>query len=393
MTLGGDARVFNPVKQSFEYDKEGIFTKRWVPEVRVFESLENVFQAWTATPEALAMAGLTDNIMVTSPLKHVIFNVERRIGQQPSQRNASPDSDTLSAASRDDPPGESQGRGRGGGRSGRSGGGGGRGGRGGRAGGGGGGGGNSNQNNLGGNGALPTGSQDLRGSDRGRGGFTNHALNGGHTASTFNNGRFGNGSRAQSQARGTGRIIRGADGRIHIEPWRADMSTGSSPPTQNRARGNNRANNSSWRGCNRGGSSHSDWRGSGQGQNRPGRQQHNSRARPQNQHQSQPPAQYHNQMSGYPSDGGFNYHNPAGMNPFMQQPMGQAFEAYPSAQNFAMPWGAFGQWPPMGAYMEQQQQQQPVPPQQGQEVQQQPQPPQFWGMSPHNPGPSYAGGQ
>ncbi|KAJ4147530.1 hypothetical protein LMH87_002042 [Akanthomyces muscarius] len=74
----GDARIFNPVKQAFDYDKQGDYVRTWIPEVRDFENVENVFQAWTATPEEHAKLDLTNNIMVTEPLKKIDFTVDRK---------------------------------------------------------------------------------------------------------------------------------------------------------------------------------------------------------------------------------------------------------------------------------------------------------------------------
>ncbi|KAK3395591.1 cryptochrome [Sordaria brevicollis] len=74
----GAARIFNPVKQAFDYDKEGAYVRAWVPEVACFENLENVFQAWTASKEDLQTAGLEDNIMVTYPVKPIKFNLDHK---------------------------------------------------------------------------------------------------------------------------------------------------------------------------------------------------------------------------------------------------------------------------------------------------------------------------
>ncbi|PFH59613.1 hypothetical protein XA68_12100 [Ophiocordyceps unilateralis] len=74
----GDARIFNPVKQAFDYDKEGTYVRTWVPELKDLEKPENVFQAWTTSPDDLAKAGLTDNIMVTDPLKRIDFKLDRK---------------------------------------------------------------------------------------------------------------------------------------------------------------------------------------------------------------------------------------------------------------------------------------------------------------------------
>lgn len=94
----GEARIFNPVKQAFDYDKQGQYVRMWVPEVAKLEKLENVFQAWTASEEDLKEVALLNNVMVTDPIKRIPFSVEgkpknskrpytRRRGQgcQPSQ--------------------------------------------------------------------------------------------------------------------------------------------------------------------------------------------------------------------------------------------------------------------------------------------------------------------
>lgn len=72
----GEARIFNPVKQAFDYDKEGTYVKTWVPEVKTLEKLENVFQVTTTSAEDLEKVGLTDNPMVTDPVKKIEFLVD-----------------------------------------------------------------------------------------------------------------------------------------------------------------------------------------------------------------------------------------------------------------------------------------------------------------------------
>ena len=72
----GEARIFNPIKQAFEYDKEGAYVKTWVPEVKSLEKPENVFQVSTTAAEELEEAGLKDNIMVTDPVKKIEYSVE-----------------------------------------------------------------------------------------------------------------------------------------------------------------------------------------------------------------------------------------------------------------------------------------------------------------------------
>ncbi|EFQ26657.1 DASH family cryptochrome [Colletotrichum graminicola] len=72
----GDNRIFNPVKQAFDYDKTGEYVKAWVVETREVENLENVFQLWTTPQEELERLGLSKNILVTDPVKKIDFSVE-----------------------------------------------------------------------------------------------------------------------------------------------------------------------------------------------------------------------------------------------------------------------------------------------------------------------------
>jgi len=74
----GDARIFNPVKQAFDYDKEGEYVKTWVPEVRDLESLENIFQPCTAKQADLERIGLAEHKMVTDPIKRIDFTLDRK---------------------------------------------------------------------------------------------------------------------------------------------------------------------------------------------------------------------------------------------------------------------------------------------------------------------------
>lgn len=72
----GEARIFNPVKQAFDYDKDGAYVKAWVPELEPLDKLENVFQVSTTSPEDLKKAGLEEDIMVTNPVKRIEFLVD-----------------------------------------------------------------------------------------------------------------------------------------------------------------------------------------------------------------------------------------------------------------------------------------------------------------------------
>jgi deoxyribodipyrimidine photo-lyase len=85
----GEARIFNPVKQAFDYDKEGEYVKAWVPEVRKLERLENVFQAWTTPEDDRHRLDVAELSMVTDPVKRIEFSVEGkpRSSRRPFVRN------------------------------------------------------------------------------------------------------------------------------------------------------------------------------------------------------------------------------------------------------------------------------------------------------------------
>ncbi|KAI1448942.1 cryptochrome [Annulohypoxylon stygium] len=72
----GEARIFNPVKQAFDYDKDGEYVRCWVPEVQKLEKLENVFQAWTTEKDDWERLGLTGLAMAEDPIKKIEFSVE-----------------------------------------------------------------------------------------------------------------------------------------------------------------------------------------------------------------------------------------------------------------------------------------------------------------------------
>lgn len=76
----GEARVFNPVKQSFDYDPEGKYIKNWVEELRGLDDPQAIFQAWKvpeAQRESLGLGGLH---WVERPLKRIEFHVGRNAG-------------------------------------------------------------------------------------------------------------------------------------------------------------------------------------------------------------------------------------------------------------------------------------------------------------------------
>ncbi|KAI1809672.1 cryptochrome [Poronia punctata] len=74
----GEARIFNPVKQAFDYDKDGDYVRCWLPELGKVEKLENLFQPWTTPKEDWGRFGLTGLPMVEDPVKKIDFSVERK---------------------------------------------------------------------------------------------------------------------------------------------------------------------------------------------------------------------------------------------------------------------------------------------------------------------------
>ncbi|KAI0551357.1 cryptochrome [Xylaria curta] len=72
----GEARIFNPVKQAFDYDKDGDYVRCWVPEIRKIEKLENLFQPWTTPKEDWERFGLVGLSMAEDPVKKIDFSVE-----------------------------------------------------------------------------------------------------------------------------------------------------------------------------------------------------------------------------------------------------------------------------------------------------------------------------
>ncbi|KAH8684870.1 DNA photolyase, FAD-binding/Cryptochrome [Tricladium varicosporioides] len=84
----GEARIFNPVKQAFDYDPNAEYVKAWVPELRGLTDSGEVFQACTIRDEQkkqqLGLAGLR---WVERPLKRIEFTIGRRGRHQGRGRN------------------------------------------------------------------------------------------------------------------------------------------------------------------------------------------------------------------------------------------------------------------------------------------------------------------
>ena len=80
MTSGGATagRVFNPVKQAFDYDDGGAYVRSWVPELRGLsvenkQALQNIFQAWKTPQAEKERLGLSGVEWVEKPLVRISF--------------------------------------------------------------------------------------------------------------------------------------------------------------------------------------------------------------------------------------------------------------------------------------------------------------------------------
>ncbi|KAL7790787.1 DNA photolyase, FAD-binding/Cryptochrome [Trichoderma ceciliae] len=58
----------SPAHVAFEYDPNGSFVRRWMPELQGLTKLSNLFQVATASPKLLKQLGLSHNVMVTHPV-------------------------------------------------------------------------------------------------------------------------------------------------------------------------------------------------------------------------------------------------------------------------------------------------------------------------------------
>jgi deoxyribodipyrimidine photo-lyase len=67
-----DQRVFNPAKQSLDYDPQAKYIKTWVPEA-VNLKPPHAYQLWTVPEDLRAEMGLVGLVMVEKPLKKIDF--------------------------------------------------------------------------------------------------------------------------------------------------------------------------------------------------------------------------------------------------------------------------------------------------------------------------------
>jgi deoxyribodipyrimidine photo-lyase len=112
----GEARIFNPVKQAFDYDPKGEYVKAWVPELRGIEDPQVIFQAWKMSDGEKKARGLLDADWVEKPLKRIDFHVGRGGAKKSGGwKNMPPNEHTNGDGPVSGKPGEA-GRGRSGGR-------------------------------------------------------------------------------------------------------------------------------------------------------------------------------------------------------------------------------------------------------------------------------------
>lgn len=80
----GAARIFNPVKQAYDYDPQAEYVKAWVPELRGLTDPGEAFQAWTIRDERKKRdLGLEGLVWVEKPLKKINFQLRRQNTRAP----------------------------------------------------------------------------------------------------------------------------------------------------------------------------------------------------------------------------------------------------------------------------------------------------------------------
>lgn len=87
---GADAapyfRVFNPILQGEKFDPDGIYVRRWVPELRALPN-KLIHQPWTATPVELASAGVELGKNYPEPIIDHKIGRERALAAYKKTRN------------------------------------------------------------------------------------------------------------------------------------------------------------------------------------------------------------------------------------------------------------------------------------------------------------------
>lgn len=74
----GQERIFNPVKQAFDYDPNAEYVVSWVQELRGVQEPSECFQAWTIQEEKRKELGLAGLPMIEKPLKKINFTVGKK---------------------------------------------------------------------------------------------------------------------------------------------------------------------------------------------------------------------------------------------------------------------------------------------------------------------------
>ncbi len=89
---GADAapyfRVFNPILQGEKFDPDGVYVRRWVPELKELSN-KLIHQPWTATPLELASASVTLGKSYPQPIVDHKVGRERALAAYAKTRNAS----------------------------------------------------------------------------------------------------------------------------------------------------------------------------------------------------------------------------------------------------------------------------------------------------------------
>ncbi|KAL6871321.1 hypothetical protein J3F83DRAFT_760679 [Trichoderma novae-zelandiae] len=81
----GGVVTLSPAHAALEFDPDGSFVRKWMPELRRLTALPNLFQVATTSPELLQLLGLSRSVMVTAPVRSNAVNC-----QHPDHRRGPP---------------------------------------------------------------------------------------------------------------------------------------------------------------------------------------------------------------------------------------------------------------------------------------------------------------
>lgn len=70
----GEARVFNPVKQAFDYDPHGEYVRAWVEELRPIRNLQWLFQVWKVPKDQRTHFGLDGINWLDDPVTRIEYH-------------------------------------------------------------------------------------------------------------------------------------------------------------------------------------------------------------------------------------------------------------------------------------------------------------------------------